>query len=265
MKITEFKIEIKRLISKNEIDTALKMLDNNLNPNSFLYDELIIFQGKFSEVSKEARKGIISRENRELEVSIIRSGLLDLLNSVEENDLTSFHNEVISGSKLPEMSKEYNIMLESYVKENKRLQVNIDELRKELEFLKASNPIIKLKNTVQMYNSLLGRFYGIINPLNSILNGIKEDEKNIDIGFALSQIDNICRNIESLSAIVRILEVLKGIFNESKKNVGEKKNRAKEIYLSLASYCLYYLILDEKSIEKTLAKLQEVLLIAEEI
>lgn len=90
--------EVRRLISLAKIDTALarivtslsQMEANLLKEQAILRDEIILLQFRLNAIRKERRKGLISREEAQVEENNIVQALLILLTNMErDNRLTA--------------------------------------------------------------------------------------------------------------------------------------------------------------------------------
>lgn len=74
--------KIKLLIAKDELSSALQQLQTLLE-NTPLLNEAIHQAGRFQDIQKQIRLGVISHENATLTKNQIRAGLLDLISEIE--------------------------------------------------------------------------------------------------------------------------------------------------------------------------------------
>ncbi len=74
---------IKRLIGKDDLSEALKQLQA-LFANSPRLDEIILQSARFEAIRKHIREGTVNTEEKNIELSKIRAGIMDLLRSFEE-------------------------------------------------------------------------------------------------------------------------------------------------------------------------------------
>lgn len=70
------------LISKDQLDKAFELLANLFNNSPYL-NEVIQQTGRFNELEKQVRLGILSTEKRTVALNQIRLGLLELIDRVE--------------------------------------------------------------------------------------------------------------------------------------------------------------------------------------
>ena len=217
----EILAELRKLVSHNEIETAFKFLDNSLNPQSILFDQLIIQQSKYSKYKKEARNQTISYENSEITFSRICNSLLELAKGIKDTDLT-VERKIISNHKInPEILDEYDNVINTYVRENKKLQFEVERLTEEVASLKANDSRLRLKNTIKLFGAVFSPFNAIVKSLNQIGSDIKLDIHNVDPKFAANLADEIDAHISDLSSIARDLSIL-----EKKISILEKEKFA---------------------------------------
>ena len=86
-KLEELKNNLKRLLANNEIENVFKVLENELHPASKVANNLIMTQSRFNRNTNDQIKGIISRENYQLENNKITNTLLYLIDDIKEKDL----------------------------------------------------------------------------------------------------------------------------------------------------------------------------------
>lgn len=71
---------IRKLVSKNKIEEAIKELENEFPNNK----EIALIHSRFNQVKANKVKGVISNENLNLELNLIRSDLLDLAENINK-------------------------------------------------------------------------------------------------------------------------------------------------------------------------------------
>jgi hypothetical protein len=81
---TAFFAQIRALIARDEIDTALQQLRTLLD-NSPKLDEILLQSARFQGIRKQIRLGLVSHAEANLTQNQIRAGLVDLLSEMEEN------------------------------------------------------------------------------------------------------------------------------------------------------------------------------------
>jgi Effector-associated domain 11 len=81
---TAFFAQIRDLIARNEMDTALQRLRALLD-NSPKLDEILLQSARFQGIRKQIRLGLVSHAEANLTQNQIRAGLVDLLSEMEEN------------------------------------------------------------------------------------------------------------------------------------------------------------------------------------
>jgi hypothetical protein len=81
---TAFFAQIRDLIARDEMDTALQQLRALLD-NSPKLDEILLQSARFQGILKQIRLGLVSHAKANLTQNQIRAGLLDLLSEMEEN------------------------------------------------------------------------------------------------------------------------------------------------------------------------------------
>ena len=72
--------EIRNCIANNKLDIAIELFRQNCSEYS---DELILQSSKFKRLKSDSRKGIISREQSNIENNILCNSLLELLNEID--------------------------------------------------------------------------------------------------------------------------------------------------------------------------------------
>lgn len=85
--------EIKELLGKAKISSALELLSNSLSKSSILNDDLLIIKGAFSSIEKINRGGLIKTEDYNHEIAKINSRILNLINEIETSDLLESSEE----------------------------------------------------------------------------------------------------------------------------------------------------------------------------
>ncbi len=74
---------IRKLIAKDDLKQALLQLKTFFEHSSKL-DEVILQSARFEAIRKHIRQGTVNTKNKNVELDQIRTGMLDLLRSVEE-------------------------------------------------------------------------------------------------------------------------------------------------------------------------------------
>jgi hypothetical protein len=83
MKIAIFLHQIRQLIAKDQLGEALLVL-RSLLKTSPLLDEVLLHSGRFHEIRKQIRLGMVSNADATLKKNQFREGLLDLIREIEE-------------------------------------------------------------------------------------------------------------------------------------------------------------------------------------
>lgn len=96
--------EIRALIAKNRLKTAFDLMGKLLN-NSPALDEAILQSARWHDIRKHIRQGTLSRNEIDLNLNQIRTGMLDLLREIEEqSEKTEIRKEIEDAYSL--MSRE---------------------------------------------------------------------------------------------------------------------------------------------------------------
>lgn len=88
MKLSEAITTIRQHIAQDELPQALVQLKTLLE-NSPQLDEVLLQSGRFSELRKRIRTGVIREADADVTKNRLREGLLDLLRELEERDSTN--------------------------------------------------------------------------------------------------------------------------------------------------------------------------------
>lgn len=75
---------IRNLIAQNELPTALEKF-RTLLENSPKLDEVVLQSGRFQDIRRQIRLGVVSQTEANLTQNQIRAGLLDLLQEIEDS------------------------------------------------------------------------------------------------------------------------------------------------------------------------------------
>ncbi len=84
MKIDEFSIKVNDLISKNKFKDAIKLMRELLQESPQL-NEVLAQSGRFQELERQERLGIVDYQNANIEKNKIRYALLGLIEDIREN------------------------------------------------------------------------------------------------------------------------------------------------------------------------------------
>lgn len=87
MSIQDFRVELKDLIKDNKIEEALEVIRSSTQPDSGVYDEAIVLQGRLIETNKESNRNTIDIESKDLKLDRIRMSAIGLINSIKSADL----------------------------------------------------------------------------------------------------------------------------------------------------------------------------------
>ena len=79
-----FFAQLRDLIARDELPSALEQLRTLLN-NSPQLDEVLLQSGRFQDVRKQIRLGMVSNAEADLTQNQIRAGLLELLREIEHS------------------------------------------------------------------------------------------------------------------------------------------------------------------------------------
>lgn len=85
MTITQYTAHIRNLIARNELDKALSQLRSLLDKSPLL-DEVIHQSGRFQDIRKQIRLGLVSHADASITRNQISAGLLELLGEIETQE-----------------------------------------------------------------------------------------------------------------------------------------------------------------------------------
>lgn len=83
---TELKAKIKERIALG-LNHGLKSIEEIIKPDSALYNEMITFKSQYNDLNRIASQNLIRYEQIEIGLNKIRSGLIGLVDRLENNDL----------------------------------------------------------------------------------------------------------------------------------------------------------------------------------
>lgn len=265
MNKSEIQKEVREFIGSNNIDSAMMVLNDSLNPQSLLFEQLIIIKSRYSDYRTEFRKGTISRENGELQINKVRSALLEITKSISKEDLIiptfTGQKEKITDEEL----KRYDEIFLNYQRRNQTLNIEVQKLNEEIEKLKLSDPRLRLKNTIEMNFRAFKRFAGIGSGMEGIMMKIDEDINSIDPGFAITQIEKLENNLDTLSRIAQNINILK---EKLLKDEGFRELEWESItkkFFGIMQFCENEMILNEDSIVRTANELEKTLVNLEKL
>lgn len=88
MELTQIPKELRKLVV-DDIDRAIKRLIEVLDVNSRFYNDALQLKGRLSDHQRNKRRGILSREEIDLDLNRLRFAFLDLVNAWEKQDIRS--------------------------------------------------------------------------------------------------------------------------------------------------------------------------------
>jgi len=255
MNIDQFSTQIMESISHGDTITAIRLFDSHVNPNSLVYEEIILLESNLNKCSKEYRIGTLSRESRDLEVRKINAALLEILNNLKPRDFRLYRNEKLVKEELSDPRFE---LIDNIIKENKRLKLKISNLEAEIEHLKVTDPRLALVNYVEFYYSpLFSYFNGLGKTMKMFVTKIEEDLNRIDPGFCKNQIDKLDKNLPSLTRLTELLAQITGQYNLKAPTAESQKRRFLE-FKAIDEFCVHQLTIDGSTIERVIDRLEDI-------
>lgn len=149
-------VKIRELLAKNEIGDALREMGLVFKDNANL-DELIQQSGRFEDIRKQIRLGVVSFEDHTMTINQIRISLLELLREIETTTSDSIGSSADSAETIISDSKnilqgDFHIGRDLIVRDNSREINSIQILPPKLESEYLKRRIIKGEEQTRYYD-----------------------------------------------------------------------------------------------------------------
>lgn len=148
--IKEIKLTFKKILGSS-LEAIIFELSDKINSESPLFDELILCQSRYSQISKDFHLNVVEKANRDLTLDKIRASILNLINNISIDSLDIEKLEQFRDTK----KKASNLTEKDELKNN--LKEILDELGYSIKTA-VEEKTINLENTVRnQLNYLLSK------------------------------------------------------------------------------------------------------------
>lgn len=86
MALSDFKKDLVRRIPA-DIQEVLRILDRHIKPESPRYKDILLLNGRYSDVQREARMGTLDMDEKWRQFSKVREALVDVVNAIQPEDM----------------------------------------------------------------------------------------------------------------------------------------------------------------------------------
>lgn len=84
--------EIKDLVSKDDLETAISNIKSKVVEKNNLFNEISLIENQYYRIQKDNRKGIIGYQDYTIEYSKVVNAIITFIDSVSESGLLNWHH-----------------------------------------------------------------------------------------------------------------------------------------------------------------------------